>query len=237
MECLGSQGFHSSAPTAHRDVPGVPDQLERHDERIHQMGVAAPESRIILDDRLGDDRHTLWFPGRGAWAPCHSPLWSRGFGRGRSHWGRNRHYPPDHGEPESTISPARGALTGNVGWESDVRSLPRGVAQTGSMKHCATPDIFTLRELFHKHKLPAWTPFSDTSVPAADSRWGVPGAAASPAPPVLKGARGEGVSLSRFAQLPGVLAGTLDLFHPPTAAGPSIRLENPRSVWTRRTQP
>ena len=39
-----------------------------------------------------------WFRGRGGWPPCRSPRWSRGLGRGRGHWGRNRHYPPDHGQ-------------------------------------------------------------------------------------------------------------------------------------------
>ena len=40
------------------------------------------------------------------------------------------------------------------------------------MEHYATPDIFTLWELFHKRILPAWPPFSATSAPAAGSRRG-----------------------------------------------------------------
>ena len=47
----------------------------------------------------------------------------------------------------------RGALTGNVGWESDVRNLLCGVPQTGSMEHYATPDFSPLRQLFHKRIL------------------------------------------------------------------------------------
>ena len=38
--------------------------------------------------------------------PHYALRWSRGVGRGRGHWGRNRHCPPDHGEPESKTSPA-----------------------------------------------------------------------------------------------------------------------------------
>ena len=44
----------------------------------------------------------------------------------------------------------RGALTGNVGREPDVRNLARGVAQTGSMEHPYLRNTFLLREPFHK---------------------------------------------------------------------------------------
>ena len=47
---------------------------------------------------------------------------------------------------------------------------PPVVPQTGSMEHYATPDIFPLRELFHKRILPAWHQFSATSAPAGGSR-------------------------------------------------------------------